>query len=126
MKGIELPINVLIIVAVALVVLLAIIAIYFSGFNPFSASINLAGVKNEACREYVQERNCKGSTNDVQVKEFDADKDGTLDAGTTWSFTNAAYNCLVGGSGTDNLAALCKCYFNTDTEAECRKICGCP
>ena len=41
MKGVELPINILVIVAVAVVVLLGIDALYFVGWSPFPATVGV-------------------------------------------------------------------------------------
>lgn len=121
MKGIELPINVLIIVAVALVVLLGLIAIYFSGFGPFTGAMTLESAKNEACRELVQERRCNTNTNNIAIDGFDADGDGTEDSGTTWNW--AAPSCSI---YTDNLASLCYCVYKFTQETQCKQMCGCP
>ena len=50
MKGIELPINILVVVAIAVIVLLGLVALYFIGFNPFSGSVGIESVKNQGCR----------------------------------------------------------------------------
>ena len=105
MKGIELPINVLIIVAVALVVLLAIIAIYFSGFNPFSGAMNIEAAKNEACRRLVQENRCGGTPAGIIITDLDF-----------------SYN----GDVQDTLDELCQDVFNTANDAKCKQMCGCP
>jgi Flp pilus assembly protein TadG len=128
MKGLELPINVLIIVAVALIVLLAVVAMYFSGFSPFTTAIGLEGVKNDACRRLVQENRCKAETKDIAIQGFDANRDGNNNVGTSWDFDdNAAYACdATTGGGNDNLAALCDCYYSVGSEGQCKVMCGCP
>ena len=55
MKGIELPINILVIVAIAVIVLLGMVALYFAGWTPFSSSLSYQSVKNTACEQLVRE-----------------------------------------------------------------------
>ena len=78
MKGVELPINILVIVAVAVVVLLGIVALYFVGWSPFPATVGLESAKNEGCRQFVQEMRCQGNTWTIKIDNFDADKDGAV------------------------------------------------
>jgi hypothetical protein len=128
MKGLELPINVLVIVAIAIVVLLAVIALYFGGFTPFSSAVNIEGVKNEGCRQLVQQKNCNAATNAIAISNFDADQDtfiGTADTGSGWTWGTSVCKGAV-GSGGDNLASLCKCWYTRDSDASCRQLCGCP
>ena len=128
MKGLELPINVLVIVAVAIVVLLAIVALYFGGFSPFSAAMSLEGVKNDQCRKLVQANNCGVNTNTLPISNFDADKDGavgTTDTGTGWTWGTSTCVTTIATNG-DNLASLCYCQYGRTTEAACRQLCGCP
>ena len=126
MKGLELPINVLIIIAVALIVLLAVVAMYFSGFNPFTSAIGLEGIKNDACRKLVQEKRCMVTSKEIEIQGFDANRDGDNVAGTEWDFDDTDYDCSAGGDGNDNLAALCDCYYSIESEGQCKVMCGCP
>jgi hypothetical protein len=115
-KGIELPINILVIVAIAVIVLLGMVALYFAGWSPFSGSLSIQAAKNAACEDLVR-NGCK-STTDVPV-QFDVNADGE-----------------VGGTG-DNLQLLCEKYYgvvpeddptdpNPTAVADCRDVCGCP
>jgi hypothetical protein len=120
MKGLSLPINVLVIVVVAVIVLLGVVAIYFGGFNPFSSAIGVESAKNDVCGNFVRFR-CTGKTNETLVPNFDANKDGVINpASTTFPTT------CPGNAGSDNLAYLCVCYYGRTTEASCRQLCGCP
>ena len=145
MKGVELPINVLIIVAVALIVLLGIVALFFTGWSPFPATVGLESIKNAACRELAQEFQCKISTADVEIHNFDADRDGFLGVDDTASSDDIIGWCenpAVGNMG-ENLFNLCRCHYNmgpliaystrvltaqetADLESSCRRMCGCP
>lgn len=55
MKGVELPINILVVVAIAVIVLLGLVALYFIGFNPFSVTTALDAAKNTGCRTYMNQ-----------------------------------------------------------------------
>ena len=55
MKGVELPINILVVVAIAVIVLLGLVALYFVGFNPFSVTTALEATKNTGCRAYMNQ-----------------------------------------------------------------------
>lgn len=106
MKGMELPINVLIIVAVALIALLGVIALYFSGFNPFSTTMSVEAVKNEACRRLVQERRCLATPSQVIISDL---------------------NFVYGTTTVISLRDYCIAVFEPDlTDAQCKKMCGCP
>jgi len=102
MKGVELPINVLVLVAIAVIVLLAIIALYFIGWSPFGGFISLATLKNIGCSNFSFNYACgaRGATTD-DIK-----------------FGTNSYN-------VNNLTALCVKYFNVTTRAECATVCGC-
>jgi len=54
-KGVELPINILVVVAIAVIVLLGLVALYFIGFNPFSVSAGLEAIKNDGCRQLMNQ-----------------------------------------------------------------------
>jgi len=103
-KAITLPVNVLVIVAIAIIVLLGLIAIYGVGFNPFSSAINLESVKNEACRKIVFSR-CEKNAADITV-DFDANRDGTTDS-------------------SDTFLILCQNFFWRNDELSCKQLCGC-
>ena len=61
MKGVELPINILVIVAIAVIVLLGLVALYFIGFNPFSTTTALDSTKNSGCRVWMNANPACGS-----------------------------------------------------------------
>jgi hypothetical protein len=96
MKGFELPVNILVIAAVAIIILLTIIALYFTGFNPFSSTVSIESAKNNACSQEVRS-DCRTGTSSIRTEGFDADEDGTL--GET-------------AANGDNLFMLCQNYYN--------------
>jgi len=125
MKGMELPINTLIVIVVAITILLAVIAIFFRVYNPSVNGINLETAKSNAC-QMLSSLQCSVDTSTIQVSNFDADDDGTKDPGTGFVF-GVNEDCKdVVGLEKDNLAALCKCYYGIPNENGCKKtVCGC-
>jgi len=129
MKGVELPINALIIIVLAIIVLVAIIALFYTGIKPPQNTLSAQAALDRACMK-LHSYNCQVSwLGDISVDDFDADADGKLDLKN-----------LVGGSdscGTtfpfdvgDNLPMLCCCYFQIcygtpNWEEDCKKLCQC-
>jgi len=98
----ELPINILVIVAIAVIILLSIVALYFVGWSPFGGFISLASLKNQGCSNYSFNYQCGArgaTTSDIK-------------------FQTNSYK-------VNNLFELCQNYFNASTESECRASCGC-
>lgn len=117
MKGVELPINLIIIIALALIVLLSVVSLYFSGWLPGALTINVDSVKTESCKRLMPQ--CYNDVSLVTIDNFDADKDGILDPDI------GVGDCSEpGGPSNDNLYMLCQCYYNAN-EDECRDICMC-
>jgi len=104
MKGISLPTEVVVVVVLAVVVLIAILALFTGVFNPSVQGISLEAAKNLACQSLLS-TGCDSSTN-IRIENFDANKDGKLDA-------------------ADTLAELCKNYYSKTTDADCQQFCGC-
>jgi len=121
-KGIELPINILVIIAVAVIVLLGIIALYFSGFVGPAGTMTSEGSKVKYCGVIM--KNVAGcSTVDpasVTISDYDANKDGILVAG----IRVAAGVCPVAATD-DNFEMLARCYYGATDKATARKVCGC-
>jgi len=117
MKGIELPINILVIIAMAVMVLLGLVAIYMGGFGPGAGEMQKNAAKNQACQELISKGYCGDAvkTSNVPVSGFDANKDGTM--------------------GNDNLKDLCENFYGCKYDendkksfVDCchKKVCGCP
>ncbi len=123
MKGIELPINTLIIIVIALTILLALIALFYGVWTPGSSGLNLDATKNTACHMLVS-TGCSDTTM-VYINNFDADKDGNLN-----EQNSNIGDCGLASAG-DNLFMLCKCWYNVvgnddDIELACKQnICNC-
>ena len=112
MKGIELPINILIIVAVAVIVLIALVAMFYPAFSGGSQVVTIETAKSQACRALIANK-CPSAAS-VGVINFDANKNGFTYSVITEAQTNG-----------DTLLALCSNYLQTTLDADCKKLCGC-
>jgi hypothetical protein len=100
MKGVELPINVLVIIVIAVIVLLGIIAVYFAGWTPYASSAGVDTIKNDVCRKLVMGHGCDVDPDQIEITNF---------------------------GGADDLQELCETYYGVasgDVDA-CKAICGC-
>ena len=121
MKGISLPINVLVIIVLALIILIAILALFYGIWPSGVSGVNLVAVKNNAC-QILLDTGC-GETRLIQINNFDADKDGSIDPSTGWTWGTA---CPPTDPNLgDNLASLCACYYPIADELGCQDLCGC-
>ncbi len=110
MKGVELPINILVIVAIAVIVLLGLVALYFTGFGPFSAVAGQEAIKNRACETLNPRAGCQTDPYQVEVN-YDVDGDGLIDAADTWgNFTELFYGCASGDSACARRVCSCPGY----------------
>jgi len=139
MKGIELPINVLVIVAVAVIVLLGIIALYFGGFVGPAGVMTQQTAKEKYCAIVMRTPNgCTVGTkwvDSVTISDFDANKDTNMNAGANWCWGTAPNDPAAGACGaattcnaagtSDNLAALLTCYYGITNERDALRACGC-
>jgi hypothetical protein len=133
MKGIELPINVLIIIALAIIVLIAVIMMFYGTFNNGSSVMTSDMAKTNAC-QVLSDKGCTAQTNTITIPDFDADRDGIVgitDATSGWDWDNmnpSGSGCMnkdLPTSSGDNLASLCACFYSIDTEDKCKSVCGC-
>jgi len=129
MKGVELPISTLVIVVIAVIVLLGLVAMYFTGFGPFSTAVGIEGVRGQGCRILAQEKRCTEITKNIPINGFDADRDGLM-ATDGHGAAISLLTCPQVGTD-DNLFMLCHCYYGmTGTEGQiegaCKQLCGCP
>jgi hypothetical protein len=139
-KGIELPINVLVIVAVAVIVLLGIVGLYLAGFGGPAAGVTVESVKTTACQQLIRSGNCgnANATFGVNIGNFDANKNGVM--GDIKGTPTVTFDpSTAAGTGTtmitgDNLGALCVKYYGATWNLaspvafrdECNtRVCGC-
>ncbi|MFH1229504.1 MAG: hypothetical protein V1678_03715 [Candidatus Aenigmatarchaeota archaeon] len=110
MKGVELPINVMIIIVLAIIVLLAVMALFFGVWNPGKSSLSLETAKSSACNILIS-TGCKDTS--IKVNNFDVDGDGITNDGTNVD-------------NGDTLQKLCELYYNTGSDVvKCKAICHC-
>jgi hypothetical protein len=99
MKGVALPIEVLVIVVVAVIVLLGIIAVFFTGWSPFASTAGVESIKNNACRQLVLGKNCGVNPDQISVSDL---------------------------TNINNLQELCDTYYGSGGSPEaCKNVCGC-
>lgn len=121
--GVELPINVVVIIVMCIIVLLSVMVLFILTWTSGSSTINLQSVKSNACQKLASS-NCESDTSSISVENFDANKDGKVnEAGNGVDDTSAA--CKTGGGGDDNLYMLCKCWFSVNEQVCKNSICGC-
>jgi hypothetical protein len=135
-KGIELPINILVIIAVAVIVLLGVIALYFSGFMGPAGIVTQDAAKSAACKIVMSNvAGCEQADptaiilGELGTSPFDGNKDGHA------CYTGSTDTACIGAAALpeDTLQDLCKNYFGVTTsapptgaqKASCRQICGC-
>ena len=115
MKGLELPVNVLIILVLGLIILIAVIVLVYDASKPAVSSVDLTTAKNNACQMLVSVGCGPGQSGSIRVSNFDANRDGEMDV-------------------KDTLLELCREYYLIDgsndkyasPDDQCRvEICGC-
>lgn len=117
MKGIELPINILVVVAIAVIVLLGMIALYFTGWSPFGSSVGVESIKNMACIDYTRNNNCAPDPSNLGVN-YDADADGVVE--------NQDCDPVAGTTCEDNLQVFTDTFYGCNGVVNCvRRLCGC-
>lgn len=124
MKGIELPVNVLVIVAIAVIVLLGMLTLFMGGFGGFAGTQEQTTAWSKACGSVLS--NCAGSHSsdgvttikigDAQVSTFGnlCGYLGKYDS-TKVSFSAGTFTAIGSFADKDNSAAN-----------GCNRACGCP
>jgi hypothetical protein len=109
MKGIELPVNVLVIVAIAVIVLLGLLTLFMGGFGGFAGTAEQTSAWSKACGSVLS--GCAGDHGDNAVT--------SIKIGTT-TVTNFSDLCIGLGKRTIGSTSL-------DTTLNgCNHACGCP
>ncbi|HLC51328.1 MAG TPA: hypothetical protein VJH90_03055 [archaeon] len=127
-KGLELPVNMLVVIAIAVIVLLGVVALYLVGFGGPASGITLQSITTNACQDLLRAGTCSDANAvfSVQIPKFDANKDGTSNPGPGKPTATS--------KGQDNLGTLCINYYaatydttklNDFREACNVRVCGC-
>jgi hypothetical protein len=131
LKGVELPINAIIIILLCIAVLLAVITMFFGVWRPGQGSISLEAAKSSGC-QMLSSMGCNAMTASIPIRGFDANKDGTLSEGSAKSIITTATTCPLTISTQDNLLMLCQCWYlitgadENAVDSKCKKqVCGC-
>ncbi len=105
MKGLELPVNIIVIIAIAVLVMVAIGAFFVSGFWKGVSSIDETAAFSAGCGNLRNIYECKASNvNNVVLA-------GYSPSGTTNAKCNLGYLCAKKGASD---------------VVQCAKLCGCP
>ena len=133
MKGISLPSETIVIIALAVIVLLAVITLIYIVYPSTAETISLESAKSNACQT-IASLGCRTDPRFVIINNYDADGDGnrgSADAGPLWDWSaTSGYNDPT-LNFNDNLAALCVTRYGITNDAaagpeNCRQFCGCP
>lgn len=105
-KGIELPINVLVIIAIAVIVLLGLVALFVFALRS-GVPLEVQLEKGNACTALVNRGCSETAPSEVDVR-VDVTGDGRVTA------------------GEDSLQGLCDKYFGAGgSDTKCKQVCGC-
>jgi hypothetical protein len=131
MKGIELPVNALIIISIALLVLLGIVALWMSGWGTGAQGVTVEAAKAAGCGALLRDsRGCAAvlpsgiyfDGNNATVPKFDVNKDGKICPAGPDGIEGTTDDCAP----ADSLQFLCSTYYGTGaTASACRQVCGC-
>lgn len=120
MKGVELSVNTAFLIILIVLALIVSILFLTGVWKPSSLHLRLTSVKDEACRQLIN-NGCSSASN-VFINDFDADKDGTINEGGLATDGCGSRNTK---NANDNLFMLCKCFYNKLTNDDCKTFCGC-
>jgi len=80
MKGISLPINLIVVIALAVIVLLGVAAFFMGGFTAGTVRMTDTQAWNDGCATWRM-RGCKLSdVDDIKIQNYDPDGDGEPDS----------------------------------------------
>jgi hypothetical protein len=103
-KGIELPTNFLVILAIAVIVLLAAATLFFFVWRPGSTTVRDQGAFNIGCSKLLLD--CTKDPSTIKIEGYKCSASGASDEGNT-------------------LLDACIC-LGYRTEEICKQKCGCP
>ncbi len=112
MKGIELPVNMLVIIAIAVLVLLGLVGMYMAGMLGGGPPMTIQAAKAAACAQMMNEQ-CNRNPADYHVN-YDANGDTKVDSKDNLQLL-CNNNLGCGSEATDNAKLVC-----------CKqRVCGC-
>lgn len=120
-KGLQLPVNVLVVMIVAIIALAGVLSLFLGGYNQPSGTVGLEGARNAGCTQLLSSGKCSDANAPtfIGIKNYDANEDGR----TFQTSVQAAAN-------GDSLAALCVNKYAADVTNMVRtcniRVCGCP
>lgn len=127
MKGIELPVNVLVIIAIAVLVMLGMIALYVAGILP-AGQINEFSSMTEACGQLKGgSPPCSTSTKTIDIN-WDADKNGNIDSSDSlFDYCTNWKSCDEYGYDEDDSGEIEENEITDASKEACCKaiVCGC-
>jgi hypothetical protein len=115
----------MIIVVLCLIVLIAIVVLFFGTWNSGKGALTQEAAKNNACQLMIATR-CIANPENIVVRDFDADRDGILNTAGDGTGT-----CDSDPGQGDTLYMLCKCWYGVsdavpaDFDKNCKAICMC-
>lgn len=112
MKGLSLPINVLIIVIVAVIVLLGVMTLFMGSWTPFGQSMSAEAAKAAGCRKVIN--NCDAQSNEYDGEEYRFNGENGMPSFDVNGDGNT-------GTADDTMYDLCNNFYGTD----CKSLCGC-
>ncbi|MFH1474101.1 MAG: hypothetical protein ABIE55_04415 [Candidatus Aenigmatarchaeota archaeon] len=133
MKGMELPINAIIVIVIVLIVLTTGLAFFFNAFDPSSVGSSLQSATSSTCIK-INPDFCKNKDPErtiasrMAVQDFDANNNGVVNE----HVPNGQYSTSI---GDDNLDELCSNFYSCSQASadwgawyNCclKKVCGCP
>jgi len=112
-KGLELPINILVAIAVAVIILIGVVMLIGPQLGIFGGGVGLESAKSRYCGAYVRAGCVDNSSN------------GLTCASTGTTAMSPAIDANKDGKA-DNLFDFMGAYTGTISPDTCRRSCGCP
>ncbi|MDD5417186.1 MAG: hypothetical protein PHU12_04385 [Candidatus Aenigmarchaeota archaeon] len=95
MKGAELPMNLLVILVIAVIVLIAVVGFFLGIFGQSSSGLSLEATRNNACQKFVSIGGCSNSSiaDSISVDKVDClSEDSAADGYTLTEFATDCYS----------------------------------
>jgi L-asparagine transporter-like permease len=112
MKGLSLPIEMIVIIAVAMLVLVVISAFFMGGVSGPTNQINIENAFSTGCNS-LRAQGCSNIMSSINVPGFKQ-----YGNGLTTTTKISEYNV--------NMDLVCQLKFGLGKEEQCRVACGCP